>query len=258
MALPPRLLFAPSTLVSFSLHVGLGLMLYSGARASVATKAPATATEWQVSLEPLESVAAEPDVVTPDRRVTALASPLAATANGRPRTLAQPRETRTKRPAKESPARAAAPTIAAAAIALRPSARLESPASMPAAERDASPPPRVESASPSASPAVTSGLAARPVHDEGDLAEPPRLLGQSRPEYPALALRRGLEADVVLSLIVEPTGRVSEARVLRARGHGFDAAALAAATELRFAPGRQQGAAVRVRVKWTCRFRLRA
>jgi protein TonB len=129
---------------------------------------------------------------------------------------------------------------------------------MPAAERDASPHPRVESASPSPSPALTSGLAPRTVQDEGDVSERPRLLGQSTLQYPALALRRGLEADVVLSLIVEPTGRVSEARVLRARGYGFDAAALAAAKELRFAPGRQRGAAVRVRVKWTCRFRLRA
>jgi len=59
----------------------------------------------------------------------------------------------------------------------------------------------------------------------------------------------------VLALIVEASGEVSAARVLRAAGHGLDEAAFEAARRLRFAPGRALGAAVAVRVTWTCRFR---
>ena len=108
--------------------------------------------------------------------------------------------------------------------------------------------PSTQASSPSAS--SSSGLYAAT-----DVSERPRLLGHPRLQYPPRALRLGIDADVVLSLIVEPGGNVSSARVLRPAGNGFDEAALLAAQRLRFAPGRIQGTAVAVRVTWTCRFR---
>ncbi len=86
--------------------------------------------------------------------------------------------------------------------------------------------------------------------------QPPRLLGRVAPRYPRSALERGIEADVVLSLIVDASGRVRDARVLVSAARGFDTAALEAARTLRFAPGIERGRPVAVRVTWMCRFRL--
>ncbi|HWO08123.1 MAG TPA: TonB family protein [Polyangiaceae bacterium] len=106
----------------------------------------------------------------------------------------------------------------------------------------------------SAGSATPAQLPAGPL-SLAEVSERPRLLAQPMPRYPPRALRLGIDADVVLSLIVEASGDVGTARVLRAAGHGFDEAALAAARQLRFAPGRVSGVAVAVRVTWTCRFR---
>ncbi|HVV86071.1 MAG TPA: energy transducer TonB, partial [Kofleriaceae bacterium] len=90
----------------------------------------------------------------------------------------------------------------------------------------------------------------------GDVDAQPRLVGDVRPAYPAAAERLGLEGEVVLALVVDAGGRVTDVHVVKGAGHGFDEAALAVARQLRFVPGRKRGAAVAVRVTWTCRFRL--
>jgi protein TonB len=82
------------------------------------------------------------------------------------------------------------------------------------------------------------------------------LLGEPRPAYPENALRLGIEGDVTLALTLDASGRVTDVRVTRSAGHGFDEAALQVARHLRFSPAQKGGAAVAVRVSWTCRFRI--
>jgi TonB family protein len=74
--------------------------------------------------------------------------------------------------------------------------------------------------------------------------------------YPFAARSDGIEAEVPLELVLDEAGRVLDARVVRAAGHGFDASALAAVRRYRFAPAERDGHAIRVRMPWTVQFRL--
>jgi len=64
----------------------------------------------------------------------------------------------------------------------------------------------------------------------------------------------GLTGTVTLELIVDEQGRVVQAKVLGAAGHGFDEAALAAVQKFTFEPGRADGKAVPVRVTYRYAF----
>jgi periplasmic protein TonB len=74
--------------------------------------------------------------------------------------------------------------------------------------------------------------------------------------YPFAARSDGIEAEVPLELVLDEAGRVLDARVVRAAGHGFDASALSAVRRYRFAPAERDGHAIRVRMPWTVQFRL--
>ena len=75
--------------------------------------------------------------------------------------------------------------------------------------------------------------------------------------YPAAARSDDVEGDVGVEFVVDRSGRVIEARVARAAGHGFDDAALTAIRRYRFSPAQRDGHAVRVRMPWSVQFRLR-
>lgn len=77
-----------------------------------------------------------------------------------------------------------------------------------------------------------------------------------RPRYPARARALGRESDVVLALVVEPEGVVSEVRIVRSGGEEFDLAAREAVERERWAPARRAGAPVPAEVSFTVRFRL--
>jgi len=116
------------------------------------------------------------------------------------------------------------------------------PEPAPESERDAEPPPQ-----PPQDPEVR----------EGDLVGPgpgvtsPVLVSFDKPSYPPIARRMKIEGDVVLSLLVDETGRVLEARLIRGvggKGGGLHEAALKAARRARYRPATKNG----VRVKmWT-------
>ncbi len=86
---------------------------------------------------------------------------------------------------------------------------------------------------------------------------PARLLIHASPEYPAEARAQGIEASVVLEIVVDTAGRVQSARVARSAAAGFDEAALAAVRSYRFAPATLDGRAASVRMRWSVEFRLR-
>ncbi|WP_179299491.1 energy transducer TonB, partial [Rubrivirga marina] len=80
----------------------------------------------------------------------------------------------------------------------------------------------------------------------------PELIGglaglQSRLVYPELAIRAGVEGQVVVQFVVDERGNVIDPVVLRTPNPLLTEAALKAVTESRFTPGQQRGRPVRVR-----------
>jgi protein TonB len=71
----------------------------------------------------------------------------------------------------------------------------------------------------------------------------PRVATQSPPAYPESARQRGLQATVVLKVLVTETGLVSDVRVLRSAkvDPAFDEAAMQAVRRWTFTPGTKKG-----------------
>lgn len=79
--------------------------------------------------------------------------------------------------------------------------------------------------------------------------------------YPPEAAARGQEADVILTLTIDDTGKVTQAEVATSAGpggEGFDAAAVAAARGYLFEPAESDGKPVSVQLAYKVKFRLRA
>ena len=91
----------------------------------------------------------------------------------------------------------------------------------------------------------------------GSGISPPAIEREVKPVYTADALRRGIEGDVVLEVVVLASGAVGEIRVVRSLGYGLDETAVAAMRRWRFHPAQRQGVAVDVVVEVAMEFRLR-
>ena len=77
----------------------------------------------------------------------------------------------------------------------------------------------------------------------------PRALSAVRPAYPELGTQAPLNGEVTLELLIDESGQVHAADVVRAVPEGyFEGAAVAAFREARFVPGQKDGHAVRSRV----------
>jgi len=76
------------------------------------------------------------------------------------------------------------------------------------------------------------------------------------PSYPPMALRRGMEADVTLRIIVGPEGNVTRAEIVKGGGAGFDEEALKAVKQSRFEPAQKDGQNVFAEFTYIYRFRL--
>ena len=105
--------------------------------------------------------------------------------------------------------------------------------------------------------AASAGAPAGVIVSEAAVTERARLVSSVTAAYPPDARTGELEADVPLEIVVDPSGAVTDARVVRAAGFGFDASALAAIRRYRFSPARLGGQPVRVRMRWSVQFRLR-
>ena len=86
---------------------------------------------------------------------------------------------------------------------------------------------------------------------------PPKLVEFAQAAYPAEAVAAGLTADVVLQLDIDREGRVARAVVVTPAGHGFDEAAVEAASRFRFEPARRGEAPVPARILYRYGFTLR-
>ena len=80
-----------------------------------------------------------------------------------------------------------------------------------------------------------------------DLDQPPRAIYQAQPLMTA-ELRKVAPATVRVVFVVDPAGRVAEAKVLSTTDSRFDAAALEAVKKWRYEPGKRNGQPVSFRV----------
>jgi protein TonB len=76
-------------------------------------------------------------------------------------------------------------------------------------------------------------------------------------DYPADALKNGIEGAVTVRVLVSDKGTVAEATLVKGLGHGLDDKALELAKRLRFEPARDTAdRPVPVRISWTFHFTL--
>ena len=99
---------------------------------------------------------------------------------------------------------------------------------------------------------------------EGDLVrpgagvKPPVLVSLTKPEYPAMARRMKVEGTVIVSLLVDETGRVAETRLESGVSQkvGINEAALAAARSAVFSPATKSGVRVKMWYQLKIPFKL--
>ena len=78
----------------------------------------------------------------------------------------------------------------------------------------------------------------------------------ARANYPAMALRVGLQSDVTLRIEVDAGGNVTKAEIIKSGGSGFDEEALKAVKQARFEPAQKDGHNVPAEFTYIYRFRL--
>ena len=84
----------------------------------------------------------------------------------------------------------------------------------------------------------------------------PSVLFKVEPEYSEEARKAKFQGTVVLSIVVDPSGKARDIRVVRPLGLGLDEKAIEAVMKWRFKPGQKDGAAVPVRASVEVNFRL--
>ena len=77
-----------------------------------------------------------------------------------------------------------------------------------------------------------------------------------RAAYPEGARQRSLDGNVGMEILVDEEGRVTNARVTRPAGNGFDAVALRFIRKHRFRPATRNGQPVTVWIPWLYKFRI--
>jgi protein TonB len=84
----------------------------------------------------------------------------------------------------------------------------------------------------------------------------PAVLTEVKIPYPEEAKRRTIEGDVVLSVDIDPGGKVTGAKVISGPGHGLNEAALGAIYQYRFKPARKRGKPTSTTLRFNYRFIL--
>lgn len=260
----PALRIASVRLAILGLALAAGWLTWDRMRRSPPSQ-PATpsaeALSAQERLKQLEAVVAQ---LQKEKAEGASPAPLAAPPPLRPGAAAGPGSPRAAPVATVAPRARATPTPSvpgpppALETAPPPTTAPATPPTTTPAPPPAAPPPDPEAPSPDPE-------AAAPVPVERgtlvDLADPgvtrPVVVAQGQPRYPPLALQRGIEGTVVVSVLVDETGAVAEASVARAspRGMGFEDAATRYVKSRRYQAATKGGVPVRVRIEVVVEFR---
>jgi len=89
-----------------------------------------------------------------------------------------------------------------------------------------------------------------------ELDSQPTVIGEVRIPYPEDARSRGIEGTVVLSVLVDETGRVRTVKVISGPGGGLDQAAARAVERIRFRPALRKGQPVAAQITYRYTFLL--
>ena len=78
------------------------------------------------------------------------------------------------------------------------------------------------------------------------------------PKYPEIARKAGIQAEVLIELIIDEAGRVIHTKVIKVseKGYGFEDSAIDAIKRLRFKPVEQNGRPIKVKVIYPIHFVL--
>jgi periplasmic protein TonB len=105
-------------------------------------------------------------------------------------------------------------------------------------------------------PGAGGGIGGGP-YRAGSGVEPPRLLREVKARYTDEARRRGTTGNVILEIVINRDGTVSDVSVRRGLGGGLDERAIEAVRQWKFAPARRLGEPVDVIVEVAVEFMLR-
>lgn len=106
-------------------------------------------------------------------------------------------------------------------------------------------------------PVTTPNATASRLPGTGVAYTMPTRQGESKPKYPELLQRQGVEADVTVLVSLDATGQVTKATVVKPAAYlEFNEAARKAALRERFAPATRNGVAIPYSFSFTYRFRL--
>ena len=89
-----------------------------------------------------------------------------------------------------------------------------------------------------------------------DCSSGPTLIEKVEPEYPRLARQAALEGDVILTYIVDVSGKVKDIKVVKADMKSFEDAAVRAVSQYKYSPTICYGRPVESEVTTTIEFRL--
>jgi TonB family protein len=103
-------------------------------------------------------------------------------------------------------------------------------------------------------PQAAPQAAAEKPYDLTDDITPPRLLEVANPEYTDVAKKKKIEGTVVLDIVVDKKGNVTEAKVKKGLGYGLDESAVAAVKVWLYKPAEKDGQPVPVRMEVTTEF----
>lgn len=88
------------------------------------------------------------------------------------------------------------------------------------------------------------------------LTKPPSVKRFVEARYPPEALASGIEADVILQVDIDESGKVANVTVLQGAGMGFDEAAVEAVRAFEFEPAEVDGRPAPVRLEYVYHFRI--
>ena len=101
-----------------------------------------------------------------------------------------------------------------------------------------------------------SPLQAQPEQEPAaELSRRPEVVQDAPLRYPPQAWDNDVQGDVVLLLWVSEEGLVEAGEVVSTPGYGMELAAMAAAKKMRFSPALMEGEPVKVKIRYTFRFR---
>ncbi len=94
-----------------------------------------------------------------------------------------------------------------------------------------------------------------PIRVSGDVT-PPRATNKTMPAYPEAARKERIEGVVIVQVVIDEEGRISDAEVLKGLSHGLSESAVESVKNWRFEPALLDGEPVAVRYNLTINFRL--